>query len=140
MTVPMILAPLFVQVALTFLLLFWMGQVRVGSINRGEIRAGDIALGERNWPAHAQQIANSYHNQFEIPVLFYVLTALALFTRKADLLFVVMAWLFVLSRILHAAIHVTSNNVNHRFLAFAAGVGILLLMWVIFAVRILFGL
>lgn len=139
MSVPAILAPLFVQVALTFVLLFWMGRRRVGSIGKGETKAADIALGERNWPGYVQQVANSFHNQFEIPVLFYVLTALALFTRKADLLFVVMAWLFVLSRIVHAGIHVTSNNVGHRFAVFAVGVGILLVMWAIFAVRILFG-
>jgi len=52
---------------------------------------------------------------------------------------VVMAWLFVLSRIVHAAIHVTSNNVNHRFAVFAVGVALLLMMWAIFAVRILLG-
>ena len=34
--------------------------------------------------------------------------------KKADLLFVLMAWVFVVLRILHAAIHVTSNHVGHR--------------------------
>jgi hypothetical protein len=70
-------------------------------------------------------------------MLFYVLTVLALFLRKADLLFVVMAWLFVALRIVHAAIQTTSNHVGHRFQAFAAGAIVLLLMWVVFAVRIL---
>jgi hypothetical protein len=83
-----------------------------------------------------QQISNCYHNQFQLPVLFFVLTILALFLRKADLLFVVMAWIFVLLRIVHAAIHVTSNRVLHRFQAFAASALVLLLMWVIFAVRV----
>ena len=66
-----------------------------------------------------------------------MLTILALFLRKADLLFVVMAWIFVVLRIAHAAIHVTSNHAGHRFQAFAAGALVLLLMWVVFAVRIL---
>lgn len=140
MSIPAVLAPLFVQVALTFALLFWMGSRRVASIEQGETKVDRIALGERNWPGPVQQIANSFHNQFELPVLFYVLTALALITRKADLLFVLMAWIFVISRIVHVGIHVTSNDVRHRFFAFAAGAGVLLLMWLIFAVRILFGL
>jgi len=136
MTVQDILAPLFVLVALTFALLVWMGAVRFAAVRRGEVRVKDIALGQSNWPPRVQQISNCYHNQFQLPVLYYVLTILALFLRKADLLFVVMAWIFVLLRIVHAAIHVTSNHAGHRFQAFAAGALVLLLMWVVFAVRI----
>jgi len=51
-----------------------------------------------------------------------------------------MAWLFVVSRLVHAYIHLTSNHLGNRFAAFATGVLILLVMWVIFAVRILLGL
>jgi hypothetical protein len=137
MTVQEILAPLFVMVALTFALLVWMGAVRVAAVRRGEVRVKDIALDQSNWPPRVQQISNCFDNQFQLPMLFYVLTILALFLRKADLLFVVMAWLFVVLRIIHAAIHVTSNHVGRRFQAFAAGAVVLLLMWVVFAVRIL---
>jgi hypothetical protein len=137
MTVQEILAPLFVMVALTFVLLVWMGAVRVAAVRRGEVRVRDIALGQSNWPPRVQQISNCYHNQFQLPVLYYALTILALFLRKADLLFVIMAWVFVVLRIVHAAIHVTSNHVGRRFQAFAAGAVVLLLMWVVFAVRIL---
>lgn len=136
MTVQAILAPLFVLVALTFVLMIWMGALRVGAVRRGEVRVRDIALGQSNWPPRAQQISNCFDNQFQLPVLFYVLTILALFLRKADLLFVVMAWIFVLLRIVHAAIHVTSNHVGRRFQAFAAGMVVLLVMWIIFAVRV----
>src|SRR5262249_35846837 len=136
MTVQAILAPLFVLVALTFALLMWMGLVRFAAVRRREVRVSDVALGQLNWPPRVQQISNCYHNQLQLPVLFYVLTILALFLRKADLLFVVMAWIFVLLRVVHAAIHVTSNRVFHRFQAFAAGAIVLLLMWIIFAVRV----
>ncbi len=119
MTIQMVLLPVFVQVALTFALLFWMGSVRVASIRRRELRVGDIALGQPNWPPPVQQISgHRYHNQWQLPVLFFVLVALAWITRKADVLFVVMSWLFVLSRIVHAAIHTRSNHVGRRFAAF----------------------
>jgi hypothetical protein len=137
MSVQAILAPLFVLVALTFALLVWMGSVRLAAVRGGEVRVKDIALGQPNWPPRVQQISNCFDNQFQLPMLFYVLTVLALFLRKADLLFVVMACIFVLLRIVHAAIQVTSNHVGHRFQAFAAGMIVLLLMWVVFAVRIL---
>ena len=135
-----ILLPLFVQVGLTFFLLFWMGSVRVGVITRREVAMRDIALGQPGWPERPTQIANAYHNQFQLPLLFYVLVVLALFTRKSDTFFVVLAWMFVTSRLVHVGIHVTSNDVRRRFYAFLVGAIILLIMWIIFALRIVFGI
>jgi hypothetical protein len=135
-----ILAPLFVQVALTFALMFWMGGLRYGSVVRRETRLADIALGQPNWPPHVTKVSNAYENQFQLPVLFYVLVTLALVLRKADLLFVILSWVFVVLRIIHAYVHTTTNNVNHRFKVFAAAAIVLLVMWIIFAIRILLGL
>ncbi|MFL5132818.1 MAG: MAPEG family protein [Microvirga sp.] len=137
MSITAILLPVYVQVALTFILLLWMGSSRLGSLRAGEVKVKDIALGERNWPSRILQVQNAYHNQFELPVLFYVLVTLALFTRKADMLFVVMSWMFVTSRLVHAAIHTTSNKMALRFQAFVVGVLILAAMWVIFGIRVL---
>jgi hypothetical protein len=140
MTIQMVLLPVFVQVALTFAVLFWMAFARTGAIKSGQTKMRDIALGQPAWPDRPQQISNNYNSQFQIPLLFYVLIILAWITKHADLLFVVMAWLFVLTRIVHAYIHTTSNYVPNRFKAFAAGVFVLLVMWIIFAVRILLGI
>ena len=90
----------------------------------------------RNWPTRAQQVSNTYANQFELPMLFFLLVAFALITRKADILFVVMSWMFVVTRIFHAGIYVTSNRIQHRFTVFLIGAIILFLMWIIFALRI----
>lgn len=133
----MVLLPVFVQVALTFALLFWMGNARKGCLARGEAKMRDIALGQSAWPDKPQQISNCFDNQFQVPTLFYVLVILAWITKFADLLFVVMSWIFVLSRFAHAYVHTSSNHVPTRFMAYAVGVFVLLLMWVIFAVRIL---
>ncbi len=138
MTVDAILLPLFVQVGLTFFLLFWMGSVRVGALRRREVAMNDIALRQPAWPERPTQIANAFHNQLQLPVLFYVLVILALFTRKTDTFFVVLAWMFVTARLVHAGIHVTSNSVQRRFFAFLVGAIILLVMWIIFALRIFF--
>jgi hypothetical protein len=100
------------------------------------VKMGDIALGERNWPKRLLQIQNAYHNQFELPVLFYALVVLALITRKADLVFVVLAWMFVASRLVHAYIHTTSNKVIRRFQAFVVGFLILAVMWINFGIRV----
>jgi hypothetical protein len=137
MTVQMILLPVFVQVALTFAMLFWMASARTRSVKSGETKIRDIALGQSAWPTRAQQISNNYASQFQIPLLFYVVVILALFTRTADLIFVVLSWLFVLARIAHAYVHTTSNHVPTRFNVFAVGVFVLIAMWVYFAFKIL---
>lgn len=140
MSVPMILLPVFVLIALTFALAVWMGYERNRAIYAKEVRIKDITLTKESWPARAKQVSNAYHNQFELPVLFYVLVALALITKKADLIFVVLSWVFVLSRIVHAYIHTTSNRVPRRFFVYVVGLLVLLVMWAIFAVQILTGI
>ncbi|OWJ57251.1 MAPEG family protein [Inquilinus limosus] len=137
MTVPAILLPVFVQVALIFGLAVWLLRERAGALRRGEVRVGDIALGQPAWPARATQVGNSFNSQLQLPLLFFVLVILAMMTRKADLPFVVMSWLFVASRILHLAVHTGSNRLGPRFGAYAAGFVLLLAMWAVFALRIL---
>ena len=137
MSLQAVLLPLFVQVLLTLGLGIWLAYRRWLDFTTGAVRPSQIALREPNWPPKTMQVANSFANQFELPVLFYVLTILVLITRKADLLFVALAWLFVLSRIAQAGIHVTSNNVRQRGAAFGVGALVLLVMWIVFIVRIL---
>jgi hypothetical protein len=133
----MVLLPVFVLVGLTFALLLWMASARGRALNTRETKFKDIALGEANWPAQATQIGNCFSNQFEIPVLFYALIALALPLRHADLFIVLMSWVFVVTRFVHAGIFVTSNNVQRRGLAWLAGALVLLAMWIYFALKIL---
>jgi hypothetical protein len=140
MSIQAVLLPLFVQVVLTFALFSWMAYHRVTVIRRREVHPRDIALRQPNWPARVTQIANAAHNQLETPVLFYVLTILAIITRHADLLFVVLAWIFVVLRLAHAYVHVTTNRLARRGAVFGLCLLVLMLMWLIFIVRILAGL
>src|SRR5690242_13499234 len=136
MSITAVLLPVFVQAALTFALLLTLGRSRMLALRDGRVKMGEVALGERLWPPGTLQASNAYQNQFELPVLFYAIVALALITRKADLVFVVLSWIFVATRLVHAAIHVTSNHVPKRFMAFLAGVVTLMVMWSVFALRI----
>jgi len=137
MSVQMVLLPVFVLVGLTFFLLIWMGGARRNALVGGQTRIRDIALGQPNWPDRATQIANCFANQFEIPVLFYLLIAIALPLRRTDLVIVLLSWVFVVTRFVHAGIFVTSNDLNRRSLAWFAGVLVVFAMWVYFALKIL---
>ncbi|MBY0531382.1 MAG: MAPEG family protein [Xanthobacteraceae bacterium] len=140
MTVPMILLPVFVMIALTLSLAIWMGYERNRLVYSREVKIKDIALTKENWPEQAKKVSNAYHNQYELPVLFYVLVAFALVTRKADLIFVVLSWVFVISRLVHAYIHTTTNYVPRRFFAYLVGLGVIAIMWIYFALQILAGI
>jgi hypothetical protein len=137
MSVQMALLPVFVQIGLTFALLLWMAGVRRQTLVSGETKIKNIALGQPNWPVRATQIGNCFKNQFEIPVLFYVLIALALPVRHADFVIVLLSWVFVITRFVHAGIFVSSNDLGQRSIAWFAGVLVLLAMWVYFALKIL---
>jgi hypothetical protein len=137
MSVQMVLLPVFVLIGLAFGLLLWMAGARRGALVGGQTKIRDIALGQPNWPVRATQIGNCFKNQFELPLLFYILIALALPLRHADLFIVLMSWVFVVTRFAHAGIFVTSNDLGRRSLAWFAGVLVLLAMWLYFALKIL---
>lgn len=137
MPVSSLLLPVFVQVALTFALMLWMGTLRRRALLSGAVKEHEIALRQPNWPPRAMQVANCFHNQLELPLLFYALVAFILITSTNSLVFVVLAWLFVGARLVHVYVHTGSNAVLPRSVAMAAGAFALIAMWVIFAVRIL---
>ncbi len=130
MSVATVLTPLFAQVLLVFVLAVLMGARRRSAIRRGEVQKSALIGDASAWPKTARLAANAFHNQFEFPILFYVLIAIVLITRTADTVFVTLAWLFFGLRCVHAHIHVTSNRMPHRFFVFIAGLTVLMLMWV----------
>ena len=140
MPVQFVLLPLFVEVLLTFGVMFGMMYFRTTTLRSGETRFEDISLREPNWPRRATQFGYAFANQFELPVLFYVLTILVINTHHADLLFVLLAWIFVLMRVLQAVVHVTNNNVRMRGAYYGVGALILFIMWIIYIVRIVLAL
>jgi hypothetical protein len=110
MSVRMILLPVFVQVALTFVLLFWA--------SRG---SGARADGQLVW-----------QEELQLPILFYVLTIIAWQTQFAELLFLLLAWVFVALRVLRAL-----RQERNAGALFAASAIVLAVMWLIYAIRLL---
>jgi hypothetical protein len=115
-----------------FALLFRMG---VGADRRGE---ADLS-GRRGPRSQSQRAFDAYDNQFQLALLFLALAPLAILTRKDDIIFVVLAWVFVILRLVHAAL-VMSANSRGRFQTFATAAFVLALMWIVFAIQILSGL
>ena len=113
MSAQMVLLPVFVLVILTLVVLLWSARGRPSA----EARSG--AAGS-----------------LDLQLLFYILIALALPLRHADLVIVLLSWVFVVTCVVNAGLLSAIDN-NRRSLAWNAGALILLAMWIYFALRIL---
>ena len=132
-----VLYPVLAQVILTLALLLILGWHRQVALHDGSVAAQDVALDNTHWPPRARQFANSYRNQFELPVIFYVLCLVAQVTNSVDWLFLILAWIFVVFRIIHAIEHTTSNVVMRRCAIFALGYFCLVIMTALLLIRFL---
>ena len=50
MSIRAVFLPLFVEVTLTFVLLYWMAYLRSSALLSGVVDEGEISLREQNWP------------------------------------------------------------------------------------------
>jgi hypothetical protein len=132
-----LLYPVFVQVGLTFALLMATGASRTTAVKQRKVNMKDVALGQTEpWPERPQQIARAFQNQLETPILFYVAIALTILMQCARAETVVLSWVYVALRLVHAFIHTSSNHVPHRFRAFLASVVVLITLWVLLAIQV----
>jgi hypothetical protein len=77
-----------------------------------------------------------FANLFEAPTLFYAACLAAMVTGVTGTLVVVLAWLYVALRYLHAYFHLGGNRVRYRMRAFFASWLCLLAMWIPVAVGV----
>lgn len=115
-----ILLPVFALVALSLALQFPGCRSRLGAL-AGRTNADEAG------PA------------LQVDVLFYVVIALALPLRHADLVMVLLAWVFVLTRLVASGLMPAAGARHQGSATIAAGL-VLLAMWVYFALRIVMAL
>ena len=125
------------QALLAVIILVLMGRERVPRVMSGEIPMADIAVARDAYPLKARLLSNNFDNQFQLPVLFYVGCLLALLTGLTNWPEVLVAWLFVVSRYVHATIHVTTNRLHARFGAYCFGLVALAILWLLVLFRLL---
>jgi hypothetical protein len=122
----------FALVAAIYVLLGWRRRLAV-TRDGAKIRQFKVRTEE---PGASVTAANNLMNQFELPVLFHVVCLALFVTNGVSFVAVLLAWVFVALRYFHAYIHVTSNNLRIRSLAFAVGFIVLVLMWAWFALHL----
>ncbi|GEM_PF-109572 len=123
-----ILLPIFLQILLTLLLLIRLGMVKARARATDSVDKQKAALHHDAWPNEVLQVNNSIRNQFETPVVFYVLSLCLYILSEVNVVTLTLAFFYVASRYLHAYIHITSNYVPWRLRAFTVGALLLLVL------------
>jgi len=117
----MILLPVLIQVALTMVVYVLLNAAKARALRRGEVDLARRGLHDDAWPDSVNKINNNIRNQFEVPVLFYVLSFALLALNAVTTPAIVAAWLFALSRVVHAYVHIGPNHVPTRRKLFVFG-------------------
>ncbi len=123
----MILLPVMVQVLLTMIIYIMLNAAKMRAWKRGEVDAARRGLHDDAWPDNVIRINNNIRNQFETPVLFYVLSFTLLAVNAVTVAALVFAWLFVATRVFHAYVHI-ANHLLLRRRSFVFGCVILVVM------------
>lgn len=133
-----ILWPTFALVALIFVVWFTLFVQRMAHIRRNPPGPEDFATGAAamRYFEPVEMPANNLRNLFEMPVLYFALVPLLLITHQAGHVQVMLAWAFVVLRVLHSLIHIGPKVVQARFLVYLLSCAVLMAMWIGFAVDI----
>jgi hypothetical protein len=131
--------PLFAMALLSFFVWLRLFQTRIGEMKRRRIHPQGMATSAQTSQLEDTRAADNFRNLFELPILFYAASLLAIHAGIENTTLVVMAWAFVALRFLHSYIHCTYNRVNHRFAAYLLGGIALWVLWIILACQYLLG-
>jgi len=129
--------PMFVMVALSFVVLSKLFLIRLKSIKEGEVdakfyKAYQVAVE----PNKLVQLSRQFVNLFEARVLFYAACIAAMVIGISETLFLVMAWVYVLMRLVHTFIHTGNNKTWFRVCSYFVSWVVLLAMWVLLMIRV----
>ena len=113
-----IFGPMFATMTLTFLVWVYMYVRRIHFLASNDVSPHVLAvpgaLAEIS-PAAISNPSDNLKNLFEIPVLFYAIVLYLFVVEQVDAIHLGAAWVFVVFRALHSAVHCTFNIVMLRF-------------------------
>ena len=120
--------PLIVQTALIYTIYVLISRRRLAAVKAGQAQASDYKVPIVE-PEATATVARNLVNQFELPFLFYAVCIILYMVNGVNDVTLALAWLFVLTRIAHSWVHVTSNKVRLRRPIFTIGYLVNGLLW-----------
>ncbi|WP_136660620.1 MAPEG family protein [Nitratireductor sp. XY-223] len=120
--------PLIVQTGLIYAIYVIASRRRQSAVRAGKVRASEFKVPMIEPEPSATAIRNLI-NQFELPFLFYVVCVVLYMVNGVNYPVLFLAWVFVVSRIAHAYVHITSNDVRKRRPLFIVGYFVNAILW-----------
>jgi len=128
--------PLLAQAALPIIVLLINGVRKSADVKAGIADREKSAMNNEAWSKPVILTSKNLANQFQFPVIFYVLCFILASTHSVSVLALVFAWVFVATRYCHAYVHITSNYVPIRMRVFLVGIVFLIALFVITALAV----
>ncbi len=121
--------PVLALILIPILVLLLNGKRKNDAVKTGGFDRERAAMDNEAWSKPVVLTSKNLANQFQLPVIFYVLCLVLASLDAVDKLTLVVAWLFVASRYVHAYVHVSTNFVPNRLRAFLLGAVFLLVLF-----------
>ena len=118
----LMLQPVVVLVAWSMVMWLWMYSTRIPAIQKYRIKLDPMVPSSElssKLPPNVRWKADNYNHLMEQPTVFYALAISLALMGQQDIETVVIAWIYVVLRIIHSFIQVSSNVILRRFAVFA---------------------
>src|ERR1700754_5097796 len=105
------LAPMLALIVWTFVIWFWMYGTRVPAMLGQKMTPEQMQKKEslQLLPASVNWKADNYNHLHEQPTVFYALCLYTHLVGQTDTINVALAWAYVVIRVVHSLVHVTTN-------------------------------
>ncbi len=130
-----LLLPVVLHIVMVFVIGVLMGRARFRGGAEGKFKRADIINNSNGYPPDIKRIGDNFNNQFQLPMAWYACVAFVMITGTVDRGLVGLSWVFLVSRILHAANQIRVNTLPQRFYYYLVGYIALASMWLWFALN-----
>lgn len=120
--------PMLTVLAIPVFVLLLNGKRKAADRKAGLARP-EAAIDNTAWSLPVVLTSNALANQFQLPVIFYVLSFILFNINAVSVLVLVLCWLFAFTRWAHVIVHVNSNAIAFRMVFFLTGAVTLLFLF-----------
>ena len=127
--------PLSIMAILNLFLIFRLLYMATVYVVKKNVRLSQFRIYEGEFPDRLRSARQQYQNMFEIPILFYLLCLLQIFFNNYTQIDILLAWGFVIFRVLHFFIRIQNQknvNIMPRTIVFVISLVFLTIAWIKF--------
>lgn len=108
--------PCLAMILLMVSVLYIMFRGRQSAVVKGEVSPAYFKTYDtgETLPRKARQAERCFHNLLESVPVFFAVCLFAIALQKVDMIFLIMAWAYVVCRFIQSIVHLTSNKIGPR--------------------------